>query len=86
MYLFPYGTAESSSDRAHVAGQVFVCRYIGFLDFIQIRRTPYNILSKIVLSSFKPYEDEILGIIIMDFDVTDQLLIIHSSEYNINFH
>jgi len=39
----------------------------------------YEILSNILLSRSTPYTEKLLGIISVDFDVTDQLLIIYSA-------
>jgi hypothetical protein len=46
---------------------------------ISLSSTIYKILSTILLSWFTPYEEEIIGIISVDFEATDQLLIIHSA-------
>jgi hypothetical protein len=42
---------------------------------ISLLSTSYKILSNIFLSRLSPYVDEIIGIISVGFDVTDQLLI-----------
>jgi hypothetical protein len=39
---------------------------------ISLLLTSYNILSNILLSRLSPYIDEIIGLISMGFDVTDQ--------------
>jgi hypothetical protein len=46
---------------------------------ISLLSTTYKILSNILLSRLTPYGDELLGIISVDFDATDQLLIIYSA-------
>jgi len=51
------------------------CNYRG----ISFLPTTYKILSNILLSRLTPYEEEIVGIISVDFDATGQLLIIYSA-------
>jgi hypothetical protein len=46
---------------------------------ISLSPTTYKILSNILLSSFTPYAEKLLGIISVDFDATGQLPIIHSA-------
>jgi hypothetical protein len=41
--------------------------------------TTYKLLSNILLSRLIPYAEEIIGAIIVDFDITGQLLIIYSA-------
>jgi hypothetical protein len=42
---------------------------------ISLLSTSYKILSNNILSRLSPYVDELLGMITVGFDVTDQLLI-----------
>jgi hypothetical protein len=49
------------------------------LQSCNVHNNSYKILSNILLSRLTPCTEKLLGIINVDFDITDQLLIIYSA-------